>query len=173
MPSGTLCRVMAVISRVFCRQAPSPPRRRRGSRLSSAARNTTPASIPPAAGSQPGNGPSAARSMAGSSRLHTEAAVITPAAKPSMARWDRGRGAPGRKNTTAAPRVVIRQVKPVPRAAQPSACSIRIHAFHLDSGGTPPVCQYIHKARRGAFPLAFRFRPWYVVYSGIQLKRLI
>ena len=55
MPSGTLCRVMAVISRAFCRQMPSTGRfRSRGKMLSSAARNTTPSSIPAAAGSQPG-----------------------------------------------------------------------------------------------------------------------
>ena len=92
---------------------------------SSAARNTTPSSIPAAAGSQPGNRPSpSAWSMAGSSRLHTEAAVITPAAKPSMARWNRGFGSPERKNTVAAPRVVIKKVNPVPRAAHCKDCSI-------------------------------------------------
>ena len=88
MPSGTLCRVMAVMRRVFCRQASltSFSLRKRGSRPSSAARNTTPSSIPAAAGSQPGTFPSSdAWSMAGRSRLHTEAAVITPAAKPSIA----------------------------------------------------------------------------------------
>ena len=86
IPSGTLCRVMAVMRRVFCRQSSRGTRRSRGSRLSSAARNTTPSSIPAAAGSQPGSFPSArAWSMAGSSRLHTEAAVMTPAAKPRIA----------------------------------------------------------------------------------------
>ena len=87
MPSGTLCRVMAVMRRVFCRQSSRGVRRSRGSRLSSAARNTTPSSIPAAAGSQPGKClSSTAWSIAGRSKLHTDAAVITPAAKPSMAR---------------------------------------------------------------------------------------
>ncbi|MFR5405489.1 MAG: hypothetical protein ACLTG0_08865 [Oscillibacter sp.] len=78
--------MMAVISRVVCRQEAScqvRSRRRWGSKASRADRKTTPNSIPPAAGSQSGSAPSAARSMAGSSRLHTEAAVMTPAAKPS------------------------------------------------------------------------------------------
>ena len=55
IPSGTLCRVMAVISRVVCRQEAScqvRSRRRWGSRASRADRKTTPNSIPPAAGSQ-------------------------------------------------------------------------------------------------------------------------
>ena len=125
MPSGTLWRVMAVTSSALCRQAPSSGRRcRRGSRASSAPRKTTPASIPTAAGSAGGTSAAAARSMAGSSRLHTEAAVITPAAKPSSVRRNRGLGSPVRKNTMAAPRAVIPKVKPVPRAARPSAYSI-------------------------------------------------
>ena len=66
--------------------------------------------------------------MAGSSRLHTDAAVITPAANPSMPRRVWGWGTPAKKNTTAAPNVVIKQVKPVPRAAQPMDCSILINA---------------------------------------------
>ncbi len=52
-----------------------------------------------------------------------------PAAKPSMVRWNWGRGSSTKKNTTAAPKVVIRKVKPVPKAAQLNACSIRINAF--------------------------------------------
>ncbi|MNN83287.1 hypothetical protein D3C81_2003130 [compost metagenome] len=56
--------------------------------------------------------------MAGMRRLHTDAAIITPAAKPRnifctfplMVLWKR--------KTIAAPRVVIRKVKPVPLAAQ-------------------------------------------------------
>lgn len=84
---------------------------------------------PAAAGSQPGTPKSADCSMAGSSRLQTLAAVITPAAKPSIVRWNWGRGSSTKKNTTAAPKVVIRKVKPVPKAAQLNACSIRINAF--------------------------------------------
>lgn len=43
---------------------------------------------------------------------------MTPAAKPSSVRWDRGWGSPEKKNTSAAPSVVIKKVNPVPRAAQ-------------------------------------------------------
>lgn len=46
-----------------------------------------------------------------------------------MVRWNWGRGSSTKKNTTAAPKVVIRKVKPVPKAAQLNACSIRINAF--------------------------------------------
>ena len=82
----------------------------------------------PAAGrGRPPGGPGPAG--AGSSKLHTLAAVMTPAAKPSMARWNWGRGSSAKKNTTAAPRVVIRKVKPVPSAAQINACNIHINAF--------------------------------------------
>ena len=66
---------------------------------------------------------------AGTGSEVTLAAVITPAAKPSMVRWNWGRGSSTKKNTTAAPKVVIRKVKPVPKAAQLNACSIRINAF--------------------------------------------
>lgn len=104
-------------------------RRRWGRTASSAERKPTPSSSPAAAGSQPGTPKSADCSMAGSSRLQTLAAVITPAAKPSMVRWNWGRGSSTKKNTTAAPKVVIRKVKPVPKAAQLNACSIRINAF--------------------------------------------
>ena len=131
MPSGTLWRVMAAISSVLWRRVKSMSfaRRRWGRTASNAERKPTPSSSPAAAGSQPGTPKSADCSMAGSSRLQTLAAVITPAAKPSIVRWNWGRGSSTKKNTTAAPKVVIRKVKPVPKAAQLNACSIRINAF--------------------------------------------
>ena len=55
--------------------------------------------------------------MAGSSSDHTEAAIITPAAKPKntfCVVWDRSFL---KKNTMAEPRMVAKQVKPVPMAA--------------------------------------------------------
>ena len=62
-------------------------------------------------------------SMAGMSRDHMLAASITPAAKPSMARWSRGEEGRRNRKTTAAPAAVIRAVNPVPPAAQISACN--------------------------------------------------
>ena len=91
-------------------------------------------SSPAAAGSQPGNALSpSACSIAGSSRLHTEAAVITPAAKPSITRWMVWEFFLRNKKTTAAPAAVIRAVKPVPAAAQVSACNTMYEPFLKDS----------------------------------------
>lgn len=67
--------------------------------------------------------------MAGSSKLHTAAATMTPAAKPNIARWNRGLGSPAKKNTMAAPSVVIKNVKPVPNAAHSIACNIIFSAL--------------------------------------------
>jgi hypothetical protein len=57
--------------------------------------------------------------MAGISKLHTLAAIITPAAKPKKA-FCTFSLCPSflMKKTTAAPNVVIENVKPVPAAAQ-------------------------------------------------------
>ena len=51
------------------------------------------------------------------------AAIITPAAKPSITRWRVWEFFLWNKKTTAAPAAVIRAVKPVPAAAQVSACN--------------------------------------------------
>ena len=56
------------------------------------------------------------------SRDHMLAAIITPAAKPSIIRCSCPLMPPRSKNTMAAPREVIKKVKPVPPAAQRSAC---------------------------------------------------
>ena len=55
--------------------------------------------------------------MAGISRDQTAAAVMTPAAKPRKIRWAIAVACLRKKNTTAAPKVVIKNVKPVPPAA--------------------------------------------------------
>ena len=55
--------------------------------------------------------------MAGISRDHTLAAIITPAAKPRKIRWTAADRSWRKKYTVAAPSTVARQVKPVPRAA--------------------------------------------------------
>ena len=123
IPSGMLCSVMAVISRDrSCRWRRINP--------SIPARKAVPASIPAAAGTHPGRTPPAFTcSMAGISRLQTEAAVMTPAANPSTAFWNHTSAIPEPINTVAAPNTVIRNVKPVPAAAHPSDCSISIPPF--------------------------------------------
>ena len=133
MPSGMLCSVTASTSRVERRNvdgrpsACAAPRCRWGSRPSSASMSRMPSTKPPAAGTQPMPPAASASSMAGMSRLHTDAAIITPAANPRkircMASPDRRR----RKNTIAAPSDVIKKVKPVPAAAQISACVTADH----------------------------------------------
>ena len=55
-----------------------------------------------------------AQSIAGSSRLHTEAAVITPAAKPSNTRRRTAEGALRRQNTHAAPSDVPQKGSNIP-----------------------------------------------------------
>ena len=103
----------------------------------------------------------------GQQQAQTLAAVITPAAKPSMVRWNWGRGSSTKKNTTAAPKVVIRKVKPVPKAAQLNACSIRINAFssiqaefclYASIGDNSRMCADGVCRRRG---LPFFPAPWY------------
>ena len=59
--------------------------------------------------------------MAGMSRDHTLAAIITPAAKPSMIRCREREGVRRNKKTVAAPSVVTAKVKPVPATAQSKA----------------------------------------------------
>ena len=168
---------MAVTSRVVCFQpasAISRSRRSRGSKASSAARNTTPSSIPPAAGTQPGISHADACSMAGSSRLHTAAAVITPAANPSITLCTRSFGVPRKKKTVAAPSVVMAKVNPVPAAAHESACIIIIIPFAASPGGLPGKVGSVrvtpdkvrHKGtKRPAFPPRAECRP-YASISG-------
>ena len=102
-----------------------PPRRRRRISASSAQRKAAPAAVPAAAGSQHGSVPSErVCSIAGRSMLHTVAAVITPPAKPIIPVCDLMEASSRQKSTEAAPREVIRNIKPTPSAAQPTEESI-------------------------------------------------
>ena len=90
----------------------------RGTILSEPHMKMAPSRKPAVATNQAGApGDSSARSMAGSSKLHTEAAVLTPAATPSTPCRPCRAPSAGRKNTAAAPRVVIKKVNSVPSAA--------------------------------------------------------
>ena len=60
---------------------------------------------------------SAACSIAGISKLHTDAATITPAAKPVRARWMPSRREFFKKNTQPAPRLVPRKGIKIPQNA--------------------------------------------------------
>lgn len=123
IPSGILCRVMAVMSMELF--SAEPPRRSRSISASSAQRKAAPAAVPAAAGSQHGRTPAArVCSIAGRSMLHTEAAVITPPAKPIIPVCDFGSVSSRQKSTEAAPKEVIRNIKPTPSAAQPTEESI-------------------------------------------------
>ena len=94
-----------------------------------ASRNPMPTTEPPAAGNQPAMPISWASSMAGMSRDHILAAIITPAAKPSMIRCSAGEDFWRNKKTTAAPRAVIKAVNPVPTAAHNSASNTTVASF--------------------------------------------
>ena len=98
------------------------PAWRWGSRPSSSSRKPTPRTKPPTAGSQPGVPAASASSMAGMSRLHTDAAIITPAAKPRKMRCTAALSRARNRKTMAAPVAVIRKVKPVPTAAHRIDC---------------------------------------------------
>ena len=76
-----------------------------------------PSRNPPAAGIQPMCPAACASSIAGISRLQTEAAIITPAAKPINTFCTPPVICLRKKNTIAAPSVVIKNVKPVPADA--------------------------------------------------------
>ena len=88
-----------------------------GTVLSKNNRNSIPSQKPPAAGRKL-HAPSAADwSMAGSSRLHTDAATITPAAKPVSAFCSPGMISRFMKNTSAAPSDVPMNGIAMPRMA--------------------------------------------------------
>ena len=89
-------------------------------------RNATPSANPPAAGSQPGWPASSACSMAGMSSDHTDAAIMTPAAKPKNTRWSSMLSRLRNRKTEAAPSVVMEKVNAVPHAAQSSACCMAV-----------------------------------------------
>ena len=151
MPSGMLCSVTAstiIVVRFQWAGRPSASslsRCRWGSRWSRASRNTPPRRKPPPTGSRTLCPRSSTISMAGISRDHTDAAIITPAANPRNTFcmvWD----IPFlKKNTMAAPSTVARQVKPVPRAAYSSSrCNINTPPFNFRSlcmGIIPHFCR--------------------------------
>ena len=85
---------------------------------SSASRNSAPSTKPPAAGSQAGPPASWAISMAGIKSDQTEAAIITPAAKPRNARCMPCGISFLKKKTVAAPSAVAKKVNIVPRNAR-------------------------------------------------------
>ena len=76
-----------------------------------------PSQKPTAAGKNASLPRSAACSMAGISRLHTDAATITPAAKPVRARWMPSLKDFFKKNTQPAPRLVPRKGIKIPQNA--------------------------------------------------------
>jgi len=92
-----------------------------GIRRSSPYKKTMPMIKPPAAGIQPVCPEASASSMAGIRRLQTEAAIMTPAAKPKRIFCVLPLIARRNKNTIAAPATVMRNVKPVPANAQCNA----------------------------------------------------
>ena len=67
------------------------------------------------------------------------AAIITPAANPSISRWTAGLFLFPRKKTAAAPSAVMKNVKPVPPAASNNACN---KARVLSRRGTCPAPPY-------------------------------
>ena len=137
MPSGMLCNVTANSSRVVRRQEAGRPsglgasKCRWGSSWSSTRRKAAPRITPPAPTIHPGEPFCSASSMAGMSSPHTEAATITPAAKPRNTRWKLSLTDLRKKNTRDAPSVVIKKVKPVPAAAQRTCCAKGLTPFPL------------------------------------------
>ena len=76
-----------------------------------------PSRNPPAAGIQPMCPAASASEIAGIKRLQTEAAIITPAANPRKIFCAPPLICLRKRNTIAAPSVVIKNVKPVPAEA--------------------------------------------------------
>ena len=83
------------------------------------------------------------------------AAIITPAANPRKIRWTVGSGRLRKKNTVAAPRAVIKKVKPLPPAAHRSAC-VNMRFLSRRGGGllSPPIWEEGEKR-----PETFRSAP--------------
>ena len=160
IPSGMLCMVMASTSRVFRRPRSPDPRSRSsgvrwGSRTSIPARKAMPRTEPPAAGSQPVPPAACDCSMAGIRSDHILAAIITPAAKPSMIRCSPALAVRRKRKTVAAPRAVIKKVKPLPPAAHRSAC-VNMRFLSRRGGGllSPPIWEEGEKR-----PETFRSAP--------------
>ena len=93
------------------------PTCRWGMRVSSASRNRIPSQNPAAAGAKAQRPIPSHWSMAGMSRLHTEAATITPAAKPERRRCTQSFKSFFKNNTQPAPAAVPRKGMQTPRTA--------------------------------------------------------
>ena len=112
IPSGILCSVTAssiivvLASLLLCPSALSANIWRCGIVLSSISKNKVPIQKPTTAGTKAYAPIELFCSMAGISRLHMEAAVITPAAKPVKARWTFRPSCFFIKKTNAAPKEV-------------------------------------------------------------------
>ncbi len=121
MPSGRLWSVTARTSMVvFCRLLPGPSalllfRCRWGIVRSKSSKNKMPSQNPATAGTKAHFPMEAAWSIAGTSRLHTDAATMTPAANPVRARCTDTCSLFFIKNTHAAPRAVPRNGIIIPR----------------------------------------------------------
>ena len=87
IPSGRLCNVTASTIRPPC---PAPPASSCPANCSTCKRPTAPSTSPTADGIHAGSGKVCPRWIAGSSRLHTLAANMMPAAIPLSTRWVRG-----------------------------------------------------------------------------------
>ena len=103
IPSGRLCNVTASTIRPPC---PVPPASSCPANCSTCKRPTAPSTSPTADGIHAGSGKVCPRWIAGSSRLHTLAASMMPAAMPHRMRCVQGRDRRRSKNTPAAPSVV-------------------------------------------------------------------
>ena len=106
MPSGRLWRVTASTTRPIRPCSFDPVCISRPAASSSRSRPTAPSTNPAAGASQTGSIPASALSMAGSSRLHTLAASMMPAAMPQSIRRVRGSSARRTRKTPAAPSAV-------------------------------------------------------------------
>ena len=114
IPSGMLCMVMASTSRVFRRpRSPGPAvqklRREVGEQNVHPGQKGDAQDGAPAAGSQPVPPAACDCSMAGIRSDHILAAIITPAAKPSMIRCSPALAVRRKRKTVAAPRAVIKR----------------------------------------------------------------
>ena len=124
MPSGMLCSVTASIIMADLPRwqlGPSGSSQsmcRCGTNLSSASRNAMPSRKPPAAGANASLPSCALCSIDGMSSDHTEAATITPEAKPSSALLTRSLRLPLSTNTHAAPSAVPRRGSTIPTNVQ-------------------------------------------------------
>ena len=127
MPSGILCSVTAktimVVRRSF-EGRPSGsvlPMCKWGKSWSSSIKNAPPKINPPPTGTSGLFPWVSAISMAGSSKDQTDAAIITPAAKPKKIFCVLSDISFLKKNTMPAPKTVARHVKPVPKRANNSS----------------------------------------------------